>query len=296
MLGLILIITFGAPNPAVMEQAYAHWLSYREVDRGEIPADLAAAWGAPGMAHREYVTMQPASGARIYVRFVQVEPISGYVPMRTTGWNAMESLVQDPDGLARQLSRAGSPFKIEGWPRPLGPNSPIRAMQVIGPAGEVLYFTHLPDAPGQGPRARTYVDRPFVVVLGGTRLHAMRRFYGDMGAEPSGRTMQARITVLNRAFGFDLNATHPITMVRIDPRYAIEIDGYPASAVERPTRPGELPSAMAMVSFEVASLDGMKLPMLAPPKHIGTFPYEGRRVAVVKGAAGELVELIEKGK
>ncbi|MGH9434443.1 MAG: hypothetical protein ACRD06_00420 [Terriglobia bacterium] len=248
------------------------------------------------MAHRQYVIMQPASGAKIYLRFVQVDPIPGYVPMRSTGWNAIESLVQDPDGLARRLSMAGSPFKIEGRPRPLGPGSPIRAMQVVGPAKEILYFTHLPNGPGEGPRAKTYVDRPFVIILGGTNLDAMRQFYHDLGAQTEDRTMQARITVLNRAFGFDLNARHPITMARISPQYSIEMDGYPASAVERPSRPGELPPAIAMVSFEVNSLDNLKFPAVAPPKRILSFPYQGRRVAVLKGATGELVELVEEGK
>lgn len=295
MLQLILMITLGVPNPGLMEQAYSHWLGYREVDRGEISVDLASEWGAPRMAHREYVIMQPASGAKIYLRFVQVDAASGYVPMRTTGWNAIESLVQDPDGLARRLSMAGSPFRIAGQPRPLGPHSPIRAMQVMGPANEVLYLTHVPSPPGQGPRAKTYVDRPFVMVLGSTNLDATRRFYHDLGAMTDDRTMQARITVLNRAFGFDVNTTHPITMARISPEYSIEMDGYPASAVERPTKPGELPPAIAMVSFELGSLDNLKLPVVAPPKPISSFPYAGRRAAVVRGPAGELVELVEEG-
>lgn len=293
MLQLILMITLGAPNPGLMEQAYSHWLNYRVVDRGEVPADLAAAWGARRMAHREYVTMQPASGAKIYLRFVQVDPMPGYVPMRTTGWNAIESFVQDPDRLARRLSTAGSPFKIEGQPRPLGPNSPIRAMQVLGPAQEILYFTHVPNQPGEPPHARTRVDRPFVLVLGSTNLSATRDFYHRLGAITSDRTMQARITVLNEAFGFEVNTTHPITMARVSPQYSIEMDGYPASATERSTRPGELPASIAMVSFEVHSLDAMKSSLLASPKRVSQFPYAGRRVAVVRGPAGELLELVE---
>ena len=296
MLHLILMITLGVANPGLMERVYSHWLNYRVVDHGEVSPKLAFVWGAPRMAHREYVTMQPASGAKIYLRFVQVAPIPGYVPMRTIGWNAIESLVQDPDGLARRLSIAGSPFKIEGQPRPLGPNSPVRAMQVEGPAKEILYFTHLPNAPGQRPRAKTYVDRPFVMVLGGKKLDAMRQFYHDLGAETDDRTMPARITVLNRAFGYGLDTTHPITLARVSPQYSIEMDGYPASAVERPTRPGNLPAAIAMVTFEVSTLDHLKLPVVAPPKTISSFPYRGRRVAVVRGAAGELVELVAEGK
>jgi catechol 2,3-dioxygenase-like lactoylglutathione lyase family enzyme len=296
MLQLILMITLGVPNPGLMEQAYSHWLNYKLVDRGEVSTDLASAWGAPGMAHRAYVTMQPASGARIYLRFVRVDPASGYTPMRTTGWNAIESFVQDPDDLARRLSAAGSPFKIEGQPRPLGPNSPIRAMQVRGPAQEILYFTHVPSPPGQPPHAMTNVDRPFVVVVGGTQLDAMRQFYHDLGAMTDDRTMQARITVLNRAFGLDVNTTHSITMARISPQYSIEIDGYPAAATARATRPNELPPAIATVSFEVNSLDDLKLRATAAPRAIAQFPYQGRRVAVIRGPAGELIELVEQRK
>jgi catechol 2,3-dioxygenase-like lactoylglutathione lyase family enzyme len=296
MLQLILIITLGVPNPAQMERAYAHWLGYSVVSQGEISPQLASVWDAPRMAHRKYVLMQPASRANIYLRFIQVAAAPGYVPMRTVGWNAIESMVQDPDGLARRLGGKGSPFSILGKPRPLWPGSPIRAMQVVGPAKEVLYLTRVPGLSGQGTRATTYVDRPFVMVLGGTDLDALRRFYGDMGASVAGGTMQARLTVLNKAFGFDPETKHPIGMARVSDQYSLELDQYPQSAGVRPTRLGELPPAIAMVSFEVKSLDQVKAPLLAPAKAISSLPYEGRRVGVIKGPTGELIELIEHAK
>lgn len=296
MLQLILMITLGVPNPALMERAYAHWLDYSVVAQGEISPELASVWDAPGMAHRKYVIMQPASRANIYLRFVQVAPAPGYVPMKTVGWNAIESMVQDPDGLAKRLGEQGSPFKIVGRPRPLWPGSPIRAMQVVGPAEEVLYLTRVPGLSGQGTRATTYVDRPFVVVLGSTDLDAARRFYGDMGASVVGATMQARLTVLNKAFGLDPETKHPIGMARVSDQYSLELDQYPQSASARPTRRGELPPAIAMVSFEVKALDQVKTPLLAPGRVISSFPYRGRRVGVIKGAAGELIELIQEAK
>lgn len=296
MLQLILIITLGVPNPALMERAYAHWLNYSVVAQGEISPELASVWDAPRMAHRKYVIMQPASRANIYLRFVQVAPAPGYIPMKTLGWNAIESMVQDPDGLAKRLAAQGSPFSIVGRPRPLWPGSPIRAMQVVGPAKEVLYLTRVPGSSGQGTRATTYVDRPFVVVLGSTDLDAMRRFYGDMGASVAGGTMQARLTVLNKAFGFDPETKHPIGMARVSDQYSLELDQYPQSASIRRTRPGELPPAIAMVSFEVKSLDQVKTPLVAPSKAISSLPYHGRRVGVIKGPAGELIELIQEAK
>jgi hypothetical protein len=51
-----------------------------------------------------------------------------------------------------------------------------------------------------------------------------------------------------------------------------------------------------MVGFEIDSLDGLKAPLLAPARAIAGAPYDGRRVAVVRGATDELIELIEAKK
>ena len=50
---------------------------------------------------------------------------------------------------------------------------------------------------------------------------------------------------------------------------------------------------MAMVSFTVPDLDAVRGEFLAPPQVVDAAPYGGRRVAVLRGAAGELVELVE---
>src|SRR5690606_6641632 len=118
------------------------------------------------MAGRRFVLMQPKSKEEVYLRFVQVDALDGYVPMKTYGWSAIEILVQDPDGLAAKFAHPKSPFKVVGPPRPLGPNSPIRAMQAIGPGNEVLYLTRVPPDFRGGP-AKTPIDRPFIMVVGG---------------------------------------------------------------------------------------------------------------------------------
>ncbi len=289
---LFLVITLGAPDVAAAEKAYEQSLGYKRVEQGRVAEDLAGAWNAPRMTGRPYSLMRPASGANIYLRFVQVEAPADYVPMSTVGWNAIEILVQDPDALAVQLGKPGSPFRIVGVPRPLGPNSPIRAMQVVGPANEVLYLTRVPDQPG-GHAARTWVDRPFIMIVGGTDHDALRTFYGDLFKVKVSTPMKARMTVLNKAYGFDIETTHPLSMARLSPEYAIEIDGYPPAATPRPARAGELPPAVATVAFEVASLDATRIAPLAPARAVAGKPYDGRRVGVVRGAAGELLELVE---
>jgi len=298
---MIVVITMGATDLDRMEQAYANSLNYQVVDRGETPEELAAVWDAPRMAGRDYLLMQPESKAPFYLRFVQVDKVDGYGPMKTFGWNSTEILVQDPDGLAKQFRETGAPFDIVGEPRPLSATSNIRAMQVVGPAEEVLYLTRIPPQASEGPAANlasatTYVDRPFIVILGGPDMDAMRAFYRDHFGFQVSEPGMARMTVLNKANGFDIERTHPLAMARISPQLGIEIDGYPETSTTRPQRYGELPPAMAIVGFEVESFDGLEPLMIAPPQTISGMPYDGRTVAIVRGAAGELIELIQSSQ
>jgi hypothetical protein len=50
---------------------------------------------------------------------------------------------------------------------------------------------------------------------------------------------------------------------------------------------------MAIVSFTVEDLDGLQAAWLSPPRPLAPPPYDGRRAALLRGAAGELVELVE---
>lgn len=292
LLSLILIITVGTPDVEATERAYSQWLDYTVESRGEVSSDLAAVWNAPNMAGRDFVLMQPKSKEEIFLRFVQVDALDGYVPMKTFGWNAIELLVQDPDDLAAKFAKAGAPFKIVGPPRPLGPNSPVRAMQVIGPGNEILYLSRLPPDSRTGA-AKTPVDRPFILIVGGPKQQAIRDFYKNVLGIDSSDPVMTRMTVLNKAHGLDVETTHPMSIARLSPKYAIEIDGYPPTAIEREVRPGEIPAAIAMTSMTIESLDDLQAPLLAPPRRIADKPYAGRRTAVVRGAAGELIEFIE---
>jgi hypothetical protein len=293
MLGLILLITIGAPDLGVMENAYTKVLHYSVIERGSIPADLATIWAAPKMRGRQFVLLQPESKANIYFRFVQVDAFPDYRPMSTFGWNATEILVQDPDALAQTIREPGSGFAVVGEPRPLGANSPIRAMQAVGPAREILYLTRIPSDSATARSARTFVDRPFIIILGTPDLAKTQGFLHDRLGLQVGNAGQARMTVLNKAFGLDIETTHPLAMARISPEYSIELDGYPEAAMERPQRDGELPPAMSLVTLERESLEPFRGMLLAPARRINAAPYGGRRVGVLRGSAGELIELVE---
>ena len=80
--------------------------------------------------------------------------------------------------------------------------------------------------------------------------------------------------------------------MKISNAFLIELDAYPPQTVPRPQRPDELPPGMAMVSFTVPTLEGVTLPWLVAPKARTEAPYGGRKTALLRGAAGELIELV----
>src|SRR5512139_1395208 len=95
MLTAIIAVTLTVPDPAAVERAYGDYLGYRVVERGHVAPALAEVWGAPALAGREFILMQPASGAPVYLRVVRQDGMPGFAAMRTHGWNSNEILVED---------------------------------------------------------------------------------------------------------------------------------------------------------------------------------------------------------
>lgn len=295
MLKTILMVTIMASDLATVERAWRDELSYRAVDQGPLPPALAASWAAPALAGRPYLIMQPASGEPVYLRFI-AEPFGGdYQPMKAEGWNAVEILVQDPDGLAEAL--AGSRhFKVVGPPRYLTDQQNIKAMQALGPAGELIYFTDVGDPQKSGfglQPARAWVDRVFIMVVGARDLSALRDFYSAALGMPTTAPVPYRIGVLSHAYGLPDETLHKLSIAQLSDRFLLELDEYPAAARPAPPPAGSLPPGIAMVTFEVDEWRP-DLPWLAAPAPRAGFPYGGRRAGVLRGAAGEYIELVER--
>jgi catechol 2,3-dioxygenase-like lactoylglutathione lyase family enzyme len=275
--------------------AWTECLGYEVIERSQLTPDLCKAWDTPADAGASYVLLQPASGAEVYVRLIETNKRAGYWPPVTWGWNATEILVTDPDQLTRQLE--GSLIKRFGGPGDLynQPKAP-RAIQTLGPAGAMLYFTRI--QPG-GSRyglhgAKTFVDRVFNVVLGGPDLEALRKFYGDTLGLRVSAPIPFTMTLAAQATNASPDTLFPICVAPVRARHCIlELDEYPADTLPRPHGTGELPGGMSMVSFKVPSLDNFPVPLRAAPVRINSVPYNGRRAGVIEGPAGEWLELIE---
>lgn len=294
MLTAIIAVTLSAPDLSAAENAYSQWLGYRVIDRGLVSQTLASSWGAPLAQGRRFVLLQPASGAPTYLRIVQSPPTTGFEAMKTLGWNSNEILVKDPDALAARFAAADSPFRVIGAPRPLSSSSSVRAMQAIGPAGELNYFTRIPPEGGTLIKtpAQSEVDRTFIVVLGGAAMAPMRAFYSGVLGTPVTDPYPTQVNVLQDAYGLPRDAQTMLALVKISPGFLIELDEYPKAAIPRPTRDGDLPPGMAIVTFASSGLDAGALPWKVPPRARSEAPYAGRRAGMLIGAAGEWIEVV----
>lgn len=293
-------VTTATPDIAASERAFADYLGYRVVERTTVSPELAERWSAPKSAGTRMVTMAPEGETDVFIRFVETPCPDGYRPLTTFGWNAFEIIVNDVHALAERL--ANSPFKIIGPPRPLQFMPSIVAMQVTGPGNECLYFTMesgdrdvsiLPPPAG-------FVGRTFIVVLAGCHFATLLRWYVDRFSLRERPVRQSKVVVIQDAQSLSPDQTIELSAIGMRQRgNLIELDAYPSGpgfpAAERPSVPGYLPPGNAIATFEIESLDRIASEANRPPKRLDEAVYAGRRSCVVRGPAGEILELIEAG-
>lgn len=292
-IGPISCVTIAAPEVQRMIDTYHLYLGYELVDHGKITTQQAQLWGRPSLAGRRYAIMLPGGEGITSFRFVESPPAPAYRPFLHMGWNAAEIMVQDTDAVAAKL--VDSPFKVIGPPANLSFSDKIRAMQVLGPSNEALYLTSFKQkmAEFDVPEARHFVDRVFIVILGGGTAAGLNEFYTRHFGVATAQVMPAVISVISNAHGLPPGTKHDLAALGLTGQSYIEADTMPAATLSRDAAAGELPPAIAMVSFGVDALPD-SLQYLAPPQTLSQAPYHGRRAAVAVGPAGELIELIER--
>jgi hypothetical protein len=280
-------VTSCVPDLQAIEDSYVKWLEYRVLERGVVPAAVAGGWGAAGSAGASYLTLGPGSGEPVYLRFVEDARSGGWRALTTHGWNVAEFVVEDVDALAASFD--GSPFRIIGPPASLRRFPMIRAMQVLGPAGECMYFTQV--GPGSGlelATAESFVGRVFIVVAGGPNLGAMFEAYGrfDNAVDPPVSTRVRVISLLN---GLPDDTEYAHGLIKLGGGGLVELDQYPATTRPRAAVDKSLSPGMAMVSFAVSgAANDDDLSWTGP----ALFPDTKGAVATMRGATGELIELV----
>ncbi|MEP5763651.1 MAG: hypothetical protein ABJ308_03625 [Halieaceae bacterium] len=289
-LGPSLTGTLVTPDLEATVAAYCDYLYTTVLEDTEVSDTQAVLWGKPRLAGSRIVTLHSATGYP-WLRVIHSPDVTPARPFLELGWMALEVLVDDVDKLAVRL--ADSPFEIYRPPADLDVSDAIRAMQVIGPAGEVLYLTQVNDAvePFDIPRAQCPVDRLFIPVSSCLRRDEALAVYSKLGAKRKW-TFDTRISSVNKAHGLDLSLRHPVATVQLAGQSMVEIDQL-GVAKSRPPSGGLLPAGIAMVSFVFDNIDNMGLKPVSPTQTLGGKLYGGQRVVACRGAGGELIELIE---
>ncbi|MGE0581638.1 MAG: VOC family protein [Steroidobacteraceae bacterium] len=293
--GPIAAVTIATPELQSAIDAWRLYLGYELADHDRLTPAMAAQFGRAGLAGRRYALMLPGGEGQTWVRFIESKPDPDYRPFRHMGWNAAELMVQDTDQAAARI--ADSPFRVIGPPADLSISDKIRAMQAIGPANEAIYLTSFKEkiAAFDVPDAKHFIDRVFIVILGGPSCEAVGAFYAKHLGVPPATTTPSVITVLSAAHGLPADTRHPLAALALKGQCYIEVDAMPAGTLERTAQPGELPPGISMVSFLVDRLpEDPTLDWLAPPHTLPQAPYHGRRTAVCIGPAGEWIELVER--
>jgi hypothetical protein len=180
--------------------------------------NMALAWGKPELANRP--------GCRLgWLELIEWPDAVVTKPFTAAGWIALEVLVRDVDAMALILPPQ---FKVLQSPKDLDISDAIRAMQICGPAGEVLYLTQVKRAvpPFRLPLSEHMVSdfgHLFVAVLASRSRTESSAFYRGLGA---GDTLQfeARLSALNAAHNLSLDQRHPVATVQLGGLSLIEFD------------------------------------------------------------------------
>ncbi len=269
--------------------AWRDFLGQRECFRDRLSERQARHWHAAALtgARQAWLMNELGEAWLCIIEDAEAEPVA---PFTRRGWLALEVCVQNVDALFEEL-REG-PFEILGEPADLDVSPNVRAMQVQGPAGEIVYLTEVrAEVPGfELARARCAVDRLFIpVALSADRASASRTWQAFAGI----RTMQfdIRITVINRAWELPLERRHPVAVAQLGGGSLIEIDQLPGLRCQNHAT-GHLRSGIAMVGIEVRDLADLAAREATGELREG--PFAGRCAALIRGYDNELIELIER--
>jgi hypothetical protein len=240
-------------------QAYAA-LGLAASEVGHISTLQAQAWGQPQLAGHATVFLAASAHAAPLLRLIEVPGTPARPTRFSHGWLALEVLVRDVDSLAAALPGAG--FEVVGPPADLDVSPNIRAMQVVGPAGEMLYLTQVraPVPPFDIPlSAQLPVDQPlgaiFIAVLSTPSREAVVRACEPLG---SGAVLRfdTKVTVLNRALGHAVDKRWPVATVQWAGQCLFEVDEVVDAQVGAAAPTGVLPAGLAWVAMAGAMAQG----------------------------------------
>lgn len=279
-LGPITLCTVICTNLERSRSAYETHLGLCVVGRFTLDDATAAALGFPELAGAPANLL---ANARQEPWLLQVECPTAVErdALGSYGWLAQELLVEDVDELAASLE--GAAFEVLRPPRNLDVSNLIRACQVRGPDGEILYLTQVngevPDS--ELPQNAEGVDHLFIAVLSTPDRDASLEQYAALSGN-TGTRFDMRISVVNQHRGWDLERKHPIATLQLAGRTLIEIDGLEDTVAS----PAGACAGTASIAFLAEG------PAPAGATILTDGPLAGHAAEAHRGVAGECFTLL----
>ena len=202
------------------------------------------------------------------------------------GWSAIEVLTNDLDQLCQNLPLQY--FSVLGPPATLSFSEDIRAMQVVGSAGELIYFTEINGKiPGFDlPVAHRLVDQCFVTIAGSARLDRAIKFYSQLFDVSGAISAKSRVVGLSVANNLPQSTQYNIATIPVGPGQLIELDQMPVPITS------EGGQTKIMSGWNCVSFQSSKRPVVDGMIEPSYFSADGQACFLLRGPDAELIEWI----
>ena len=271
--------------------AYCLNLNFRIKVESTVSDQLAQYWQAPALAGARFAVLAAPSGDA-WLRVVEDSSAVDAQPLKRHGWLALETNVADVDKVRAQLDE--EQFKVIGEPAFLQVSDAIKAMQVIGPAGEVSYLTEVKREvpPFELPQTKYLCANLFIPVLAVPNRAAAVAFYESLNQADPALQFDTKITVLNRSLGKPIEHQYAVATLQLDGLCLFEIDEVPEAAAMT-HQPGHLPAGIAMITCFCKDLKKVATQFNQPIIDFADGYSNSEQHLLLQGPAGELIELIQ---
>lgn len=282
---------------ASLETAYAFYagtLGFIVVESSVISAALATHWRAPACIGANTVLMQQPASTGTFIRFVEDQAATTLTPYTTLGWAALEFSVASSDAAVEAAEKSG--FRVIGASQDLAfSEGALRAGQVEGAFGEVLYFTQVRFQLDNYtlPIAAVPLGPMFIVISAVPTVPGAYDDYSSQFGMITKDPFEAEVPFIAVFQGRAIDTPFRFGALELVPESYLEVDEMGPDVPRRHRPDGRLPAGIAMISFGTEAID----PFLQHPNAVVTCPdgglYQGRRSLLVDGPYGELIEIIE---
>ncbi len=273
---------------------------------GVVDEGLARVWGVSPRVHSRFAVLSAPGVSRGFIRLVEGPADDETGTFHKRGMFNAELLTRDVEALFARL-RESSRFRIVSELNTYdlsgaGGGAVSRSFATRGPGGAGFFFTQYLKVPPPRtlPVCETLVGPMFNAAVSTDLRPRVEEFYEKvlgMHVRLAGRLTQPTV---NRIIGLPDDWGFMMLVYKGEGDGLIEIDIHEHDVPAEPTVQGDqLRAGNSMLTLETGDLDGV-LGRAAgagfastPAREIAAAPYDGRRAAVLRGPAGERVELVE---